>query len=256
LKSKSLVYIAVLLLCSFAWSQTAQCKKPTPVPTPTPVSTDPTSVGSSSSSSSLSSSSASSSSNATGGNASATGGNAQQSQAAVNGGNSVNEVTNIPRQAPPAIAPPVLNGLCLGGISAGASSTVGGLSFGKSTADKNCQAMNLAAFLAAYHNYDGAAKAICSSDAAKRAHLSLDDCKLIGMQIVPPPAPQPVVVHDQVPPQIVVIEPPITVTPTPEQIKEVTPIKHVVKPVNKSVVHKAKPCAVNPVVPNSLKEPQ
>lgn len=269
MKRSSLLVTIILALVCFAGAQTAQCKKPvkpTPPP-PTPVTTASGSTSSSSSTSSASSSSSSSSgssSTATGGNATAEGGNSSATtgdSSAVNGGNTVSENYNQVRQAPPAIAPPVLNGVCTGGISAGASAPVGGLSFGKSTADKNCQAMNLAAFLAAYHNYEGAAKTICSSDAAKRAKLKIEDCRLIESQLetsvrVTPPAPAPVIVT---PPQsemkIIYVNPQPTVvevTPTPAELKEagIAP-KKVIHASTKPAQHKAKPCTV----PDSLKHP-
>jgi hypothetical protein len=246
--------IAVLfLLVAMAFAQKPQCQKPTPTPPqPTPTPTQPVNVTNTNSNTNVNQNTNTNTSTANASQGQQQG--QQQQQSAVNGGNAITE--NNPRNAPPAIAPPVLNGFCLGGISAGVSSTFGGLSFGKSTADKNCQALNLAAFLAAYHNFDGAAKVICSSDAAKRAHLKTEDCKLmvgsISRTLDAPPISVPIVVSPpvsapQVTVPVTVNVPPAQILPAPPEYRTiitVTPPKPIVK---KKPVHHLPPDCQNVV---------
>lgn len=249
MKRTSILPLLVLALCSLAWSQKAQCTKPTPPPAPTPTQPVGVTVANTNNNSATSSSTSSSSATASQGqtqNQSATGGNANAS----NGGNTLQANTNVPRQAPPAYAPTVFSGACLGGFSGGASGPVGGISFGGTKADKVCQSINLAQVFLSQGNYVAAAKILCSTKPAKDAKLTQEDCLAFvrpapPVIIAPEPAPAPE-------PRIIVIEPPITVTATPAQVREASapaPQSH------KPVVHKAKPCATNPVVPPALREP-
>jgi len=160
------------------------------------------------------------------------------------------------------MAPPVFANACLGGFSAGASAPVGGISFGGTKADKVCQSINLAEVFLSQGNFQAAAKVLCNIKPAKEAHLTLEDCAAFARTLPQPPvpAPAPVVEKETVQPTIIMIEEPITVTPTPEQLKELEP--KVVpaqqaspKPATKKPVHKSKPCATNPVIPDSLKQP-
>jgi hypothetical protein len=274
MKSRSpIMTVLILAICSLCWGQSVkpQCTKPPTPPPPTPTPTQPVGVtvtntntnNSSSNSSAVSSSSSSSSANQTqgqqqqqtanGGNANATGGNA------TNGGNTLVSQTSVPRQAPPAMAPPVFANACLGGFSGGASAPVGGISFGGTKADKTCQAINLAEVFLSQGNKTAAAKVLCNTKIAKESKLTLADCSAFAETLVPAPVASVVTpTPEPQQPTIILIEEPITVTPTPEQLKEIEPKvipAPVVRQSKKPVVHKAKPCAANPIVPDSLKQP-
>ena len=263
LSTKSLVIFILFLLAVIAFeskghAQTAPKPKcvtnvPTPAPTPAPAPTstsDSTSSSTSNSASTATSSSTSTSgSTATGGSATATGGNATGgNSSASNGGNTQVQSYSTPRQAPMAYAPTVFSGACLGGFSAGASGPVGGVSFGGSKADKVCQSINLAQVFLSQGNTLAAAKVLCRTKPAREAKLTLDDCLAFVR-----PAPPVVETHVAQPtptPTVIVIEPPITVTPSPEQLKEIAPApkKPVLQSRKKPAVHKT--C---PVIPPSLK---
>jgi hypothetical protein len=243
--------LTFLLLAAISFAQAAkpQCQKPTPIPTPTPAPTpvptptpvsDPVTNSTSSSTAAASATSAANSasnSSATGGTATSAGGNASQDQ-----GQSVTENYSTPRQTPMAYAPTVLPTNCLGSLSGGASAPVGAISLGGTKRDKNCESIVTANMFAQLKNFQAAAKILCSTDAAKRAHLTQDDCAAVFV-----PEPPTIVVHESTPaPQITIINTePIEVVPTPEQLKEIKPV-----PVPKKVI-KRKPC----VVPDSLKQP-
>ena len=173
---------------------------------------------------------------ATGGNATsnAQGGNAaSNASAANNGNNSNNTVENQVRQAPGAEAPLILpTASCLGGISTGGSSPVGGLSFGKSTVDKECRSIVLANEFIAMGNYDTAAKVLCSTKSAKAAGLTIDDCRrqipvppVIVREVAPAPIVEVVVVRESPVLPVVALAP-----PAPPVVAK------------KRIVHKRKPC--------------
>jgi len=124
-----------------------------------------------------------------GGNATATGGqggaggqggSAQSVSGSSGSGNStnVNEVTNIPHQTPMAYAPDNLNtSPCVKGFSGGGAGPMGAMSFGFSKTDKGCDSRQTAVIFHGLHNDFAAAKILCSTDAAKRAHLTLEECQ-------------------------------------------------------------------------------
>jgi hypothetical protein len=228
-----------------------QCQ-PIPVPDPKPA---PPSVTNSNTNSATSGSTSTSGASATGGNATATGGSQKQGQnqgqsqsansSASNGGNNStyesSSVYNQVRQAPLAYAPTIIPSNCQGSLSGGVSAPIGGVSLGGSKADKNCQRLALAAAFAAMRNFAAAAKVLCSTDGAKTAHLTLADCQttfdppVTRVEYIPLPAAPIVVPPAQ--PQIILVEPPVTVTAP----KVVHSVKHV-----------KKTC---PTIPDSIKKP-
>jgi hypothetical protein len=215
----------------------------------------------------------SSTSSATGGTATATGGNANQHQGQSQGqqqsssstssngpqSNTQESVYNQVRQAPAAYAPTILPTNCLGSLSGGASAPVGAISIGGTKRDRNCESIVLANMFAQLHNFQAAAKVLCSVDAARKAHLSLDECLAMEAQIeaanrpIPEPKPAPVEIQNvQAPPQIILINTePVEVTPSPEQLREAGIIKAKPLVASHKPTHKAKPC----VIPESLKTP-
>ncbi len=172
----------------------------------------------------------SSASNAAGGNAS----NGPQSNA-----QSTTENTNIPRETPPAYAPPVFpTDPCQKGASAGGSSPFFGLSLGWSRDSKECEKVVGAASFVAMNNYQAAAKILCTLKVAQAAKLTIDDC----MAFVIRQEPKPQVSTPT--PQIIVPAPQITINNPPIQLP--MPLTTVAPPsqCKKSTVHKnkAKPC--------------
>jgi hypothetical protein len=83
---------------------------------------------------------------------------------------------------------------------------MGSLSLGISKIDKGCDSRQTAVIFHGIGNDFAAAKILCSTDAAKRAHLTLEECQLIVSPPVPvivqqPPAPvqPPIVIQMQQP---------------------------------------------------------
>jgi hypothetical protein len=94
---------------------------------------------------------------------------------AANSGNNTN--INNPRQTPFAYSPEALpTAPCFKGYSAGASSPLIAGSFGGGKIDKGCEARETARSFALLGNQQAAAKLLCSTEAAKRAHLTIEDC--------------------------------------------------------------------------------
>ena len=251
MKTRSLLAAIALFMCSLAWGQAKpQCTKPTPPP-PAPTPVQPvTTVSSSSTSSSSSTASSNQTQSQT---QSAQGGNAQASSS--NNGSNVAVTESTPRQAPPAYAPPVFPGTCLGGFSAGASAPVGGLSFGGTKRDKNCEQMQAAAMFISQGNLEAAARILCRTWAAKDAKLTLTDCRIAAKALPLPLAPivvpvpaQTTVNVAQPAPQVVIIDATptvVNVTPTMQQLREAG-VAPKAKPVQKKVV-KHNPCPVTPI---------
>lgn len=162
-----------------------------------------------------------------------------------------NSVTDIPRQAPPALGPTIFPSGCNGSLSGGASAPIGGISIGGTKQDHHCQQMQTAAMFISQGNIEAAARILCRTWAARDAKLSLEDCKLIARAPLPPPPvelprPEPArtEIQNNIPaPQIILLEQPITVTPTPQQMRDAGLVKPVVK---KKVVHH-QPCRVTPL---------
>jgi hypothetical protein len=100
---------------------------------------------------------------------------------------------------------------CFKGFSAGGSSPFFGAGFGGGRIDKECEARITALAFAALNNPTAAAKLLCSTDSAKRAGLSREECMQIERpQPIPPPAPAGFSAPPPPPPQIIV--PPAQVT--------------------------------------------
>ena len=180
---------------------------------------------------------------------------AANSSAAGAGANSNNttNVSNAQRSTPGAYAPPILASNCQGSITAGASSPAAAIAFGGSHADKNCQALAVAAAFNVLSNPTAAAKILCNTKAAKDAHLTLDDCLAIVVpqpvvQAEAPPAPptaSPVSVTVNLPPPppvqvLPVLHETLIVTATPAQVKAAQR-----KPIHKTVHHSG--CPVTPL---------
>ena len=149
-----------------------------------------------------------------------------------------NSVTNVAAPDIPvnsAYAPPVFSSVnCFKGVSAGAQLGVVGGSFGGGGIDKNCAAERVAQDYFAMGNRLAACKVEITTKASKAAGVTLQDCLQheIPYRPVPVPpvaAPAPsITVNVPTPPapQIIVIEPPITVVPTPAQRKSIVPRQH------------------------------
>lgn len=252
---------------------TFECEAPPTTPT------DPSSPTSSSSSTSTSGAS----STATGGNATSKSGvsnsgnstntlsntqgqtqsnsstNNNASAATGNGDNSDNSTTNIKPAAASVYAPVGFSTApCLASFGAGAQSVPGGISFGGSRVDKGCDDRQTAIqFALLLNNRLAAAKILCTTKAAKRAKLTLDDCMAFA---APAPAPVAVVapvVSTPVPVQVTVNtpQPQVTILPVLHDEITVTATRSQVRAaqITKPVVKKrtAKPC----VVPSSLQQP-
>ena len=90
---------------------------------------------------------------------------------------------------------------CVKGFSGGASFPGGAGTLGFSKTDKGCDTRQTAVVFHAIGNDEAAALLLCSTDAAKRAHLTLAQC----MAIVPPVPPVVVPAPIPAPPQIIVV---------------------------------------------------
>lgn len=208
-----LVFFLLLIVSLCSATTKKECKKPTPKP-PTTTPTSSTNNSNSSSSANAGASSNSSSS-ATGGNATATGGSANQQQGqqqqqtqnnnqnqsvnASNGGQQNSQSTNYStsyqqvRQAPMAYAPDAApSAPCRVAGSAGVSAPIGGVSFGGSKMDDECDLRESARAFALLSNRIAAAKILCQTKAAKKAHLTEADCLTLEAPEQPAPQPAPV----------------------------------------------------------------
>jgi hypothetical protein len=135
-----------------------------------------------------------------------------------------------------------------------AQSIPGGISFGGSRTDKGCDSRATAQqFALLLGNRLAAAKILCTTKAAKRAHLTMEDCLAIPapvpftsttVPIVSTPAPQPIQVTVNVP------ESKLVYLTAPQEITVVAP-KPLgnVRPATKK--HVNKPC----IVPKALTTP-
>jgi hypothetical protein len=289
MKLRYLVFMLAVLSCSaFAWNCPAgQIRQQAPAGTPTtapyydvvegiafvcvPTPTTPSTSGSNSTSTSTSGATATGgNSTATGGNSSNTnnntvqGGNQKQSNSSINnnastatnnGDNSNNstEITNIKPAAATAFAPVgFATAPCLAAFGAGAQTVPGGISFGGSRTDKGCDSRATAQqFALLLNNRTAAAKILCTTKAAKRAHLTMEDC-LASVTPPPPPivtVPTPTPVPAVQPaPQITVNVPPSTTEvyyiPIPHETITVTAPKPVVQHAARKKIGQPKPCYV------------
>ncbi len=239
------IFVTLLLSCALSFGQVKNCPKPVPPPvppTPTPVATNSNvntntntnnvsaSAGATASSNQSQSQTQSAASSATGGNATASNGPQSNSQ-------TVNQ--NQERQAPALSGGFIVpTASCLGSAQGGVSAPMGGVTFGKSTKDKECNFVRLANEFIAMGNFNAAAKMLCATKSAKEAKLTLDDC-LLTVKPTPAPVSQNVSTSQQVPTvretQTIVV--PVTVQPvvtvlSPPEYKtsiDVYPPKPVVK---------------------------
>lgn len=126
-------------------------------------------------------------------------------------GNSTSFVDNQVRQTPMAYAPDAAftTSPCVKGFSGGVSLPGGAGSLGVSKTDKGCDSRQTAVVFYALGNKTAAARILCSSDAARRAKLTLDDC----LAIIVPPVPQIVVPQPPAAPQ-----PQVIVVPAPQPV--------------------------------------
>jgi hypothetical protein len=138
-----------------------------------------------------------------------TGGSASSSNNSA--GNVTSFVDNQVRQTPMAYAPDAAftTSPCVKGFSGGVSLPGGAGSLGVSKTDKGCDSRQTAVVFYALGNKTAAARILCSSDAARRAKLTLDDC----LAIVVPPVPQIVVPQPPAAPQ-----PQVIVVPAPQPV--------------------------------------
>ena len=189
------IFVTLLLSCALSFGQVKNCPKPVPPPPPppTPVATNSnvnTNTNSSASSSVASASSNQSQSQTQSTASSATGGNATASNGPQSNSQTVNQ--NQERQAPALSGGFIVpTASCLGSAQGGVSAPMGGVMFGKSTKDKECNFVRLANEFIAMGNFNAAAKMLCATKSAKEAKLTLDDC-LLTVKPVPTPAPAPV----------------------------------------------------------------
>lgn len=178
--------------------------------------------------------------------------NNNASTATGNGDNSDNStsITNIKPASATAFAPVgFATAPCLAAFGGGAQSIPGGISFGGSRTDKGCDSRATAQqFALLLNNRVAAAKILCTTKAAKRAHLTMEDC-LASVA----PVPSPVMVVPPVsPPPVAAPAPSITVNfpvyqfPQDTAVAKAPPVV-IKKPITKKRV--GKPC----IVPPSLK---
>lgn len=183
-------------------------------------STSSANSNSTSNSSSASSSSSKSAVNNSG-NSSATGGNASAANNSQGNVSSYESSYQEVRQNPGAYAPTVYSTApCSKGVSGGASTPSVAATFGIVLTDKGCDSRQTAVIFHGIGNDFAAAKILCSTDAAKRAHLTTDECLLVV-------APPPVVVNTPAP------APTVIVVPTPTPVAAVIPQPTVEVPVLK-----------------------
>jgi hypothetical protein len=160
-------------------------------------------------------------------------------------GNSTSFVENQVRQTPFAYAPDAAftTSPCVKGFSGGVSSPGLAGSLGISKTDKGCDSRQTAVVFFALGNKTAAARILCSSDAAKRAKLTLDEC----LAIVAPPVPQIVVPEAPVPPQPQVIIVPV---PTPAPVPVAVPAPECSQRKAPQAVHYTRVCKQSTKVAN------
>ena len=164
--------------------------------------------------------------------------------------NDSTSITNIKPASATAFAPVgFATAPCMVAFGGGAQSIPGGISFGGSRTDKGCDSRATAQqFALLLNNRVAAAKILCTTKAAKRAHLTMEDC-LASVA----PVPSPVMVVPPVsPPPVAAPAPSITVNfpvyqfPQDTAVAKAPPVV-IKKPITKK--HVGKPC----IVPPSLK---
>lgn len=108
---------------------------------------------------------------------------------------------------------------CIKGFSAGLSLPGGAGTGGFSKTDKGCDSRQTAVIFHALGNDTAAAKLLCSTDASKRAKLTIDEC----LAIVRPPVPQIVVPAPAPAPQFNIVLPSVP-APTPVPVAVLAPV--------------------------------
>jgi hypothetical protein len=155
------------------------------------------------------------------------------------------DTTNNPRQTPMAYAPDNLNtSPCALGFSGGGSGPMGALALGITRIDKGCDSRQTAVIFHSLGNDTAAAEVLCSTDAAKRAHLTIEKCALMVPRVQPPaPAPAPVATPQPIiinPPSITVLPAPVIMqqiaTPAPGQLPPALAVPALQKKVHKAIV--------------------
>jgi hypothetical protein len=129
------------------------------------------------------------------------------------------------RQNPGAYAPVAAftTSPCSKGFSAGGSTPNVAATLGIVLTDKGCDSRQTAVIFHAIGNDYAAGKTLCSTDAAKRAHLTLEDCeRLVATPVVISAPPAPIA-----PPQVIV---PVTVIPVPAPAPSAVPVVEERKP--------------------------
>jgi hypothetical protein len=175
--------------------------------------------------------------------------NNNASTATGNGDNSDNStsITNIKPASATAFAPVgFATAPCLAAFGGGAQSVPGGISFGGSRTDKGCDSRATAQqFALLLNNRVAAAKILCTTKAAKRAHLTMEDC-LSSVAPVPSSvtvvAPAPVAAP-VVPAPSITVNFPVYQFPQDTVAPKALPVI-VKKPVAKKRV--GKPCTIPP----------
>jgi hypothetical protein len=165
--------------------------------------------------------------------------------------NDSTSITNIKPASATAFAPVgFATAPCMVAFGAGAQSIPGGISFGGSRTDKGCDSRATAQqFALLLNNRVAVAKILCTTKAAKRAHLTMEDCLASvapvpsPVMVVPPVSPPPVVAPA---PSITVNVPPSTMevfyVPIPHETITVVASKPTAK---RKAVHKS--CPVTPI---------
>lgn len=178
----------------------------------------------------------SSTSTATGGSATATGGSSTASNNSSGNVTTFSSVENQVRQTPMAYAPDAAftTSPCIKGFSGGLSFPGGAGTGGLSKTDKGCDSRQTAVIFHALGNDTAAAKLLCSTDASKRAKLTLKEC----LAIVVPPVPQILIRENPAPsaPQVIILPAPAVLQPLVSPLGPPAPVvEHRVKPVSHRV---------------------
>jgi hypothetical protein len=190
---------------------TPTAPKPNPKPTPLPILTqNQQSQSQHQTSSSNSTVTATNTAISTGGTANSTS-NSQSTNNSTGNTTSVNDNTqyNQVHQTASAITPDAFpTSPCFKTIGGAAQSGLFGASFGSGSIDKGCDDRETARLFARIGNLTAAGRILCDTPAAKRAHLTLEECQAF---VLPQPIPAPIIV----PPIQPLPEPPI-ITPAPD----------------------------------------
>jgi hypothetical protein len=191
---------------------------------------------------------------ATGGDSNATGGEGGQggSASSSNGpqqnsqSSSYTSTYQQVHQVAPAIAPtPFHSAPCIKGWGAAGQSGWAGLSIGGGKVDKNCRAIETAESFAAKGKMLAYCKIMVTTQDAKAAGITMDDCMTDAKVAVPEPQAEP---QPAIAPQIVVPAPQVTINlPPSAPVAEALPLPTIIPPQAKRQSHKPKasqPCKV------------